>query len=650
MIQSLLEYAESRGLASRPGYRKKSVKWVLQFDASGKTLTGVLPSAKEFQVAPDLSFSELRALGAKTGEAAHFLVAPLGTFLGWAKDADPAKQSAAERKEATRRGTLIGMLSEGGRSCPNLSSLADALADEQNRQTALTDIGQMTPAPKPTDAATVRIGTMFPVEDSEWHAWWDTFRATLAKDAKGGGKMISFASGDLVEPESTHPKLTKLTGVGLSQPFAPIITFDKPAFESYGLEQCANAAMDAEAAKAYTTAIDDLLERSIIYAWRRPKPKERKRLEQDFARLGGARLIYWYTGPTEARRQVEEEFDFIGMELSGIPPRMEPPEDESLERALIESRIRGAIERIRSADSPAPLGQVRFCLIALSGAGGRVMVRDFVQGSVLQLAEATDRWFTDLKLHTWNGWPGKDPELERILTAPLRPKRDQDYQKWIAPVGAWRQQIWRAALLGNLIPQSAAAKALLAFNSTVVSGDLTDPEKGPMAQGLARFRLALVKAYLIRTRGIHMTSALAPEHRCSAYHCGRLLAVYDDLQRAALGEVGAGVIQRYYGGALTNPSGVFGQLSRMAQTHLNKLEGLAGYFVWLIAEIHDGIRKEGDRDPAYPSALSLDDQGLFALGFWHQTAFDNSVHGLKVEERKARLQALSATPNLEDQS
>ena len=121
-----------------------------------------------------------------------------------------------------------------------------------------------------------------------------------------------------------------------------------------------------------------------------------------------------------------------------------------------------------------------------------------------------------------------------------------------------------------------------------------------------------------------MTPALDPEHPSPAYHCGRLLAVYDALQRAALGEVGAGVIQRYYGGALTNPAGVFGQLSRLAQTHLSKLEGgLAHIYESRIAEIHNGIRRRGDDAPSYPSALNLDDQAIFAIGFWHQTAAIN---------------------------
>jgi CRISPR-associated protein Csd1 len=148
-----------------------------------------------------------------------------------------------------------------------------------------------------------------------------------------------------------------------------------------------------------------------------------------------------------------------------------------------------------------------------------------------------------------------------------------------------------------------------------------------------------------------MNPALDPEHPSPAYHCGRLLAIYDSLQRAALGDVGAGVVQRYYGGALTNPSGVFGQLSRLAQTHLSKLEGrLTHIYESRIAEIHNGIRRAGNFPASYPSALNLDDQALFALGFWHQIAATNKEKAdasaaKKVREENAKNNQLAQKEN-----
>jgi CRISPR-associated protein Csd1 len=136
-----------------------------------------------------------------------------------------------------------------------------------------------------------------------------------------------------------------------------------------------------------------------------------------------------------------------------------------------------------------------------------------------------------------------------------------------------------------------------------------------------------------------MTPALDPEHPCSAYHYGRLLAVYDDLQREALGDVGAGVVQRFYGGALTNPSGVFGQLSRMSQAHLGKLGGgLAQLFEMRIAEIHNGITAAEGAHPSYPTALNMEAQALFALGYWHQIGAINAERAAAIAAKKARIE------------
>lgn len=635
MIHALLQYARDRGFASRPGYTEKTVKWVLDFDESGKRFTGLVRSDRRFPAAPHLEHPELLALAAQRGQAAHFLVAPLGSFLGWGKD------EKGERTECGRRETLVWMLKEAGKGDGILDALSKALIDHQiARDMRDWAAKAKKPAAKPTDLATVRVGGRFPAEESTWREWWDDFRSGLKKPAAGQALMACFGTGDPVKPETTHPKLKKLSGVGLSQPHAPIITFDKPAFESYGLGQGANAAMSSETANAYVNAIDRLLESSIVYSWRRPKPQAPRELARDYARLGGARLIYWYTGSPEARMEVEEHNDLIGITLGSANKDKAPPDDEQEERILTESRLRHALDRIRSGRAAQPIGNVRFCVLALSGAGGRVMVRDFVEGNVLHLAETTERWFDDLSLDSYWGRPGHPSSLEQVLTAPLPERKpDQKYLKWVAPAGAWRQALWRAALTGAKIPDTAFERSLLCHNNTVINGELTDNEKGPLAQWRSRLRLALVKAHLIR-KGVTMKPALDPEHPSPAYHCGRLLATYDSLQREALGEVGAGVIQRYYGGALTNPSGVFGQLSRLVQTHLSKLDGGLFYiYETRIAEIHNGINKQGDRPASFPAALNLDDQALFALGFWHQIAATNKEIAQATAAKKARVEA-----------
>jgi CRISPR-associated protein Csd1 len=160
-----------------------------------------------------------------------------------------------------------------------------------------------------------------------------------------------------------------------------------------------------------------------------------------------------------------------------------------------------------------------------------------------------------------------------------------------------------------------------------VSATLEDAFKNernlPATLSLLYTRMGLMKAYHLRNSpkegGKQMSSDLNcylnEEHPHPAYHSGRLMAVFADLQHSALGDVGAGVVQRYYAAASATPALVLGRLARTSQFHLNKLDpGLAHWYENKIAGIWCRIKD------AVPSALNLEEQSLFALGYYQQIA------------------------------
>lgn len=112
-----------------------------------------------------------------------------------------------------------------------------------------------------------------------------------------------------------------------------------------------------------------------------------------------------------------------------------------------------------------------------------------------------------------------------------------------------------------------------------------------------------------------MTAYLNPDHPAPAYHCGRLLAVFANLQRAALGDVGAGVVQRYYAAASQTPGLMLGRLTANARNHLGKLEPKLAW--WFENQLADVMSRLGDQAPRI---LDLEGQGLFALGYYQQLA------------------------------
>ena len=107
-----------------------------------------------------------------------------------------------------------------------------------------------------------------------------------------------------------------------------------------------------------------------------------------------------------------------------------------------------------------------------------------------------------------------------------------------------------------------------------------------------------------------------------AYLCGRLLRVIESIQYEAQGKTNTTVVGRFYGSASSAPASVFGILLQRAQANLEKL------------------RKDKEKEKAYnslqakitnitypnlksfPKTLNLEQQGLFALGYYHQRAKD----------------------------
>jgi len=97
-----------------------------------------------------------------------------------------------------------------------------------------------------------------------------------------------------------------------------------------------------------------------------------------------------------------------------------------------------------------------------------------------------------------------------------------------------------------------------------------------------------------------------------------LLALLEGVQYQAVGDVGADIVDRFYGRAAASPVSAFPILMRLAQSHLRTLRrdkpGLAVTFDRQIAEICQRLGKD------FPVSLTLPEQGRFALGYYHQRA------------------------------
>jgi CRISPR-associated protein Csd1 len=579
MLGPLLQYSIDHGLVAEPGFAPKVVRWALLCDADGRFLE-ILDLAAEgsrgrtFQRCPELSQPEMKRGGAG---CRHFLVdsAEVVALLVAAPDGQP------DVKLLAKHAYFTGLLRQAAAVLPELAGVSQMLDDAE--QLAAIRERLLASKAKPTDGVTFSLlgrSPTYPVDSEAWHDWWRQFRRGLGSEAKTkkrtgeprpkGSLARCLATGELVEPVSTHPKIAGLSDVGGLPVGDVFASYKQDAFCSYGLVQSANAAVSELAAAGYRSALNHLL-------------------QHNSRRLAATKIVFWY------KRDVAPEDDVFEMILG-----------TGYQEGLAEQQARKLLGAIEAGERPDLLDNHYYAL-TLSGASGRVMVHDWVEGSFKDLVENAQCWFDDLNIVRANGSGKALPPRFHTLLAFLVRELNEKTRNEVAAIetGLWRAVLRREASL----PRTAMAKALARIRV-----DVLDPQRP-----LSPARMGLLKAFLIRWQegDPDMKPYLNEEHPQPAYHCGRLMAMLAALQYRALGDVGAGVVQRYYASASSTPALVLGRLVRTAQFHLDKLDrGLARWYEGRIADTWGRIRED------VPPTLDLEGQTVFALGYYQQIAAD----------------------------
>lgn len=555
----MLEHLARLAGAVEPGFGPKDVRWAIACDGRGRFLEVL----------------ELGDAGAKANRGQTFALCPVmdrsikqsggkSEFLvDTAANALLLDVGPGDTKTRAKHSYFVGLIRQAAATMPELAAVLRLLENPETLrqvQERLTDLGA-----RPTDIVTFRVGDLYPVESRCWHSWWRARLAELTaarRARKQQGQMICLVTGRDAFPLLTHPKIRGLVGVGGQRSGDVLIGFDKPAFQSYGLDQSANAAVSEESATAYSIALNDLIRKSG-------------------RKLAGTLVVHWYM------EKVKREED----PLSWLE---DPPGTEELSAKQWASDLLSSVESGRRPD----LAGNRYYALTLSGAAGRVMVRDWMEGEFEALVTSIRRWFDDLAIVGRDGTTAPAPKFLDVIRATVGHLQDVP-----APFVA---RMWRAAVRCECIPQAALAQALSRARVAIIAGE-------PFNHA----RMGLLKAYLRRSQredGGEMNVSLNEAHPAPAYHCGRMMAVLAKLQQAALGDVGAGVIQRYYAAASTTPALVLGRLVRGGQFHLSKLES-RGLAHWYEEKLGSIAARLGD---SVPKTLSLEEQSQFALGYYQQ--------------------------------
>ena len=569
MLHALREYGAKLG--GEPGFKSREVRWCIQLSEEGKLLS-IVPLGDGRSGAMLERCADMHKMEA--GGKAHFLVE--------SAQADALHFKPDETPHAIDKGTrrhcfFTSLLAQAAERLPVLSYLSKLLTDP----TAVEQIRLMMvdKRVKPADWVTWQVGTHDPREDGQVQQWWRDWRQRdLGGDANDDAialpeSMLCLLTGKQVQPLLTQPKISGLSGVGGLSMGDVMVGFDKAAFQSYGLEKSTNAAMGEEPAQQYVDALNHLIRQQKEANGKNP------------SRRTNAMMVYWF------KEHLPPEDDPFAM-LYGMET-----EEQQVVSALAQARK--LLDAIRSGEC-SRLGDNHYYALTLSGASGRVMVRDWMEGQFAQLVANVEAWFADLAIvhREGGGRLAPDPKFLAVGGALVRDLKD------LPP--ATTSVLWRAAVAHFPIPQPLMAQALDRFRSALVKDET-----------FSHARMGLLKAYFVRKplgKG-HMKPYLNPDHPDPAYHCGRLLAILAKLQHSALGDVGAGVVQRFYAAASTAPGLTFGRLVGNARNHLGKLDGGLSYRYE--QQIADVMGRLGEK---FPRTLDLEGQGLFALGYYQQLA------------------------------
>lgn len=612
MLGQIIKFAQTSNISSEPGFSTKVVKYAISFDVNGNYLGIVelgnplekINKGRSYESCPNLTQSELISGNSDNTQKCHFLIESTAVVALMVKDGEQILD-----KTVKKHNNFIDLLEEAGSSIQTLKYIAQTLKNADFADLICKDLKSH--KAKEIDNVTIAIDGSIILEPEYklrplWMDWWREYYKNLKSVKLETTKdnvqlMVDILTGEIVNPVPSHEKIKGLSNVGGLGTGDSMISFDKDSYRSFGLEQSSNAAMSAETVSTYVTAINKLI-------------KEQSK------KLFGTIIAYWYDREVNDDLMSFFEKEGTNSEISpletdfDVKPKItyDKVEQKREELSAI-ATLNKLLKSIESGNLP-DASNAHYHALIVSGNSGRVMVRDYLFASYKEMARNILKWFEDLAISF--GQRINEPRMYNILFS-----LERDPKK--TPLKQIESQLWCCALKNEQIPRIILAKAVSKSKIYEMTG--SDDIWNQVT------RMGLIKAYHLRkNKGGNELSTVNNDHPSVAYQCGRLLAILASLQNAALGDVGAGVIERFYASASSTPALVLGRLTRTSQHHLSKLDkGLQLFYESKLANIWS---KLGD---SIPKTFNLEDQSLFALGFYQQKENDISERIKNSIEKKA---------------
>lgn len=565
ILQALVEYYENlekQGCIAKRGWCQAKISYGIELYTDGR-VKGILSLKREVQAGKKTAWVSRNMIVPEmvtrsSGIAANFLCDNSKYILGIDKSGTSKRIKdcylAAKEKHLTILQNVQGEMA--GAICKFFRDWNPEKAKENKviaeRWEEITDGGNLI----------FCIGTEFAQEDKGIKEAWEG-SLDAVKEGIQGTCLVTGKKGEI---SRIHKSIKGVPGAQSSG--AALVSFNAPAFESYGKEQSYNAPVGKYAEFAYTTALNYLLAQR----------------EYTFP-LGDSMVVYW---AESAKKEYQDIFSYF------IAPTID---NQKVIRDVFEKLKKGEYFNINDIKLNP---DQKFYILSLAPNAARLSVRFFYQNSFGEILKNIEKHYERLEIVK----PAWDEERYLGINDMLRETVNQN-SKDKKPVSNMAALVLNAILADSRYPASLYTDTLIRIRA----------EQGKVTWG----RAAIIKAYLIKNYkweegGICM--GFDEKSEDTAFILGSLFSVLEAIQLDANPGIKATIRDRYFNSACATPASIFPILIKLKNSHIKKLERDKGsskiYYEKLLTELMGRLK-------CFPKRLSLEEQGRFILGYYHQT-------------------------------
>jgi len=368
---------------------------------------------------------------------------------------------------------------------------------------------------------------------------------------------------------------TTATMIPGSQATAKLVAFQiKSGYDSYGKEKGRNAPISENAEFAYTTALNALLAHN----------------SRNKSIIGGRTFLFWASSNNDACRSIESSFyDMFGFsEIQNDDPNAKIEQVRKVFKSIYSGVLKTTSED-------------KFYILGLAPNAARIAVVYWAEIALKDFAGMILRHFDDMEIIDTRKEKRPYMGIREILSAVTLGGKQSDAAPNLPDA------IAKSIFNGIPYPYTLLSACIRRIKAEI-SGN-----NNPIWTS----RAGIIKAYLNRTNDNNqkIQIMLDKENNNLGYLCGRLFAVLDDIQYTANKQ--CSIRSSYMNSASSTPSVAFGRIMSLSNAHIKKIAnekpGLAHYFEEKKGEIINLISPYG-----FPAHLSLEDQGRFFVGYYHQ--------------------------------